>query len=580
MIQMQLVYHFTSTDDGITHYEASINAAYYLIRSGKMLEIVEERLGAYAAKVMSAIMYRGHAQISYLEAMAELRTKGVGKSSTNGGTFDWDENEGQNGDAPHSPSSEKTVTGDQSSDHTRLHTILKSLAGHGFINRVKDAHFHSIMDNTLDAERKARRDLETTEFKGKKLEVEVEIRMEKILKEQLNSDLTQDYPLGTKRPQVNGYSGGSRKRRRLDSSGGYSEDEDSEHEDDDEDQRPIDSNLVVRVNYEKLDVVLRNRRLVELAAQGTSPVTAQLYETLLRVIEYKTYRCREGGAEIPREGEEFETGTEPVTVQRLISEVDPDLDLSGSLGPSGNPPAGKKIKRPLENGVNGDHHDDDDDDDDENITTETTKSYDINQHLSLLALPPYRLVRRSNSSIPAWTVEFRRLARQLRHLEIERIVGIRFGRLALRVLRILLEKGKLDEKRLQEISLISQKDLRQVLAHMQESGFVDLQEIPKDSQRLPSKTVFLWFFDPDRVGRNLLHDTYKAMSCCLQRLRFERGRLKDFLDKTERIDVKGNEEQYLSEAELQVLQEWRDKEALMLGEVARLDDLVAVLRDF
>jgi len=179
-----------------------------------------------------------------------------------------------------------------------------------------------------------------------------------------------------------------------------------------------------------------------------------------------------------------------------------------------------------------------------------------------------------------WTVEYRHLARKLRHLELERIIETRYGDVALRVVRVLHAKGKLDEKRLQEISLLPPKDLRQVLASMQAGGFVDLQEVPRDAQRQPSRTIYLWFYDPDRVRRNVLQDTYKAMSRCLQRIKFERNRLKAFLEKAERSDVKGNEERFLSEAELKTLQQWKDKEAMLLGEVSRLDDLVAVLRDF
>lgn len=330
------------------------------------------------------------------------------------------------------------------------------------------------------------------------------------------------------------------------------------------------------MNYHKLDVALRNRRLVELALQGTTPATAEVYETLLRMIEYQTPYCRDG-VEIPREGEEGETNSVAITLQRLANEVDPRLDLKGSLGPRSNPQAAKNKnnKKPLTNGTNGIHHGANNDD------TETTRTYDIDQHLNILALPPYALsTRRSQGSIPSWYVEYRRLARQLRHLEIERIVGIRFGKLALRVIQILLLMGKLDEKRLQEVSLIAQKDLRQVLAQMQEHGFVDLQEIPRDAQRLPNRTVYLWYYDPDRVGRNLLHDLYKAMSRCLQRLRFERNRKKELIDKTERSDVRENEEMYLTEAEREEVQRWREKEALILGEISRLDDMVAVFRDF
>ena len=148
------------------------------------------------------------------------------------------------------------------------------------------------------------------------------------------------------------------------------------------------------------------------------------------------------------------------------------------------------------------------------------------------------------------------------------------------MIRVLQAKGKLDEKRLQEISLLPFKDLRQVLASMQAGGFVDLQEVPRDAQRQPSRTIYLWFHDADRICASVIEDIYKAMAGCLRRLKSERERLKEFLEKTERSDVKGNEERYLSEGELRSLSRWREKEALLLGEVSRLDDMVAVIRDY
>lgn len=232
----------------------------------------------------------------------------------------------------------------------------------------------------------------------------------------------------------------------------------------------------------------------------------------------------------------------------------------------------------MENGFTNHHHQAENDPDED---PEGTHTYNVDQHLSLLSQPPYILTsRRPISGLTTWTIEFRHLARKLRHIELERMVESRYGDVALRVIRVLHVKGKLDEKRLQEISLLPFKDLRQVLASMQAGGFVDLQEVPRDAQRQPSRTIYLWFYDPDRICDSLLEDTYKAMSRCLQRMRFERTRLKDFLDKAERSDVKGNEELYLSEPELVMLQQWKAKEALLLGEVARLDDMVAAFRDY
>lgn len=327
------------------------------------------------------------------------------------------------------------------------------------------------------------------------------------------------------------------------------------------------------MNYEKLDVALRNRRFLEFAERDAPPETAQIYDYLLRRIEYQTTKCRDI-VEIPREGEEGEQYSVSIPLSALAQDIDPYLDLTGSLGPTETSTNNRLGKRPLDDTVNGDDDGDDD-------GTNGSRTFEIDQHLCLLAQPPLNLTsKRLNGGIITWTVEFRHLARKLRHLELERIVEARYGDVALRVLRVLQAKGKLDEKRLQEISLLPFKDLRQVLASMQTGGFVDLQEVPRDAQRQPSRTIYLWFYDPDRIRNSILQDTYKSMSRCLQRLRFERGRLKDFLEKTERSDVKGNEELYLSEGELERLREWRAKESLLLGEVARLDDMVAVVRDY
>lgn len=324
-------------------------------------------------------------------------------------------------------------------------------------------------------------------------------------------------------------------------------------------------------------MALRNNRFVGLAEQDAPSATAQVYDCLLRRVEYITTCCRDAH-EIPREGEEGEQFSVPIELDKIVDDVDPSLDLSGSIGPS-NPSqlVNHRGKRSLENGTNGDY----DDEDARDASTGSSRAYQVNQHLSLLSQPPYNLASSVEvSRVIKWRVGFRGLARKLRHLELERLIESRYGDVALRVVRVLHAKGKLDEKRLQEISLLPFKDLRQTLASMQSGGFVDLQEVPRDAQRQPSKTIFLWYYDPDRVCSSILEDTYKAMSRTLQRIKFERELIKDFLEKTERSDVKGREEEYLTEGELERLRRWRNKEAQLLAMVSRLDDMVAVFRDF
>ncbi|KAE8375899.1 DNA-directed RNA polymerase III subunit rpc3 [Aspergillus bertholletiae] len=597
MIQQHLVYHYTSYDDGITYYEPNMQSAYYLIRSGKILEFIEHRLGKYAATVMSTIMFLGHAQVGYLETLPALKPSKSDVNSTSEECEGVQEAEENQGDEVHQETEEDEKTENRpnglNSDYAPaeqpalLHPTLKALAGHGYILRVRDAQFQSYADNTLDAERtiKSRPDIKA--LKGKKLEEAVAEGTLELLKERLDGDLTRGLmfngvPRGAKRRHTNGAHGAPNKKARIDyaavdeDEGGDGEEE-NEWSDDEfgEDTIPMESGITVRINYEKLDVALRNRRFLELAERDSSPVTAEVYECLLRRIEYQTAKCRDN-TEIPREGEEGEHYSVPVPLRAVVEDVDLLLDLAGSVGPMEvSQPINRRGKRPLEENANGAVHESN------GAQSDGNRTYEVDQHLCLLAQPPYSLTsKRMASGLITWTVEFRHLARKLRHLELERVIEARYGDVALRVVRVLHDKGKLDEKRLQEISLLPFKDLRQVLASMQTGGFVDLQEVPRDALRQPSKTIFLWFYDPDRVCNSVLEDTYKAMSRCLQRLRFERNRLKEFLEKTERSDVKGNEERYLSEAELTLLEQWRAKEALLLGEVARLDEMVAVMRDY
>lgn len=164
MIQQHLVFHYTSFDDGVTYYEANQQAAYYLVRSGKILEVIEDRLGEYAARVVSAIMYLGHAQVSDLEGMPEL-----GQTVSNG----------TNG-----------VDGTNGTGGTQLHPTLKALAAHGYIHRVRDAHFQSYTDTAIDAERVVQSRPEIKALKGKKLEETVIERTLDLVRERTDGDLS------------------------------------------------------------------------------------------------------------------------------------------------------------------------------------------------------------------------------------------------------------------------------------------------------------------------------------------------------------------------------------------------------
>ena len=92
--------------------------------------------------------------------------------------------------------------------------------------------------------------------------------------------------------------------------------------------------------------------------------------------------------------------------------------------------------------------------------------------------------------------------------------------------------------------------------------------------------MYLWFYDQQRCRQLLLTDTYKAMARILQRIKVERAKVQTVIDKAERTDVVGHEEQYLSKMERQALRDWSQTEEKLLIQLGRQDNLVATLRDF
>ena len=209
------------------------------------------------------------------------------------------------------------------------------------------------------------------------------------------------------------------------------------------------------------------------------------------------------------------------------------------------------------------------------------RTTDIKNHLLLLADYSPHFVRKCGSrSLGEWTVDFDELVNYMQETELDDIIFEAFGQLGCRIARILRQKGKLEEKQIQKFGLLKLKDVRTKLVEMQMSGIVDIQEVPKDSTRAAGRTIFLWYFDPERVKMIVLEHIYKTMSRCLQVLKAEKYDQREVLSQAERTDVIGLESEMLPAGQLERLDEIRDKEKKIFTQIGRLDALVAIFKDF
>lgn len=221
--------------------------------------------------------------------------------------------------------------------------------------------------------------------------------------------------------------------------------------------------------------------------------------------------------------------------------------------------------------VNGFHNDDD------------NPYLVIRSHLLLLTEgdPKLATIHRGTHRAPeSWSVDFQQMGKELRELLMFGIIKARYSLNALRLVNILREKGKFEQKPLQQSALLNTKTVHQLLSSLHTAGYVDIQEIPKDSTRAPNKTIYLWFFDANRCLTRMLEDAYSAMARTLKRVAVEKKRHENIIQKSERTDVAGNEDEMLSDREKKELAEWRDNHERLMAELGRLDDVVLCLRDF
>lgn len=255
MIQHHLIYHFTSLEDNNTYYEANPPAAYYLVRSGKILHLVEDRLGEYAARVMGAILFLGHASVSYLETLPELRS--LQPTAPNGVANGHDETAPQESEVHMDDRAVETngdyaQEGEQQQEETKpapLHSTLKALASHGYLKSLRDAHFQSPSDRILEAQRAVSTRPDIKALKGKRQQEAIENATESLLADRTNADLAEglmiDYiPRGIKRkfghssralkaesPLVNGINGNGVHEVNNEVQNDWSEDENDFDED-------------------------------------------------------------------------------------------------------------------------------------------------------------------------------------------------------------------------------------------------------------------------------------------------------------------------------------------------------------
>lgn len=136
------------------------------------------------------------------------------------------------------------------------------------------------------------------------------------------------------------------------------------------------------------------------------------------------------------------------------------------------------------------------------------------------------------------TVEFSNIAERIRKDLLRQVVEEKFGTAAIRIMNILREKGKLEEKHISKLALVSISETRDLCSRLFHASLLGLQEVPKTKDRDPAKTFFLWFVDEAKCRAWLLDHLYQSLARLGQRRNEELRKQMQLVRKVERSDVK------------------------------------------
>lgn len=399
--------------------------------------------------------------------------------------------------------------------------------------------------------------------------------------------------------------------------------------------------LLLRINYEKFTVTLRNDRLVELARERIGETTSRVYAEILRLMEHQIPRCQ-----LDPDIDDMEDLADgpSITTRQLSCEISDEINVAMGIGKTssnkindslfkkeisarrlkveegfddeahGTASSEDEESEPEDHDMNGngngavadatrvfDELGDDPFEDESNIKSlkraKVTFEDDIVQptaqeasenrllqlknHLMLLATDSCGFLRRCGSDGGGqWTVDYDYLIAHIRESEVNFMLLENFGQEGHRLVRMMRRLGKVDEKMLPNTALMGQKDIRTKLAEMQMAGMIEVQCIPRDSAHTVNRSIYLWFFDADRVTALVVTKIYKTMARCLQRLEIERRRASGILTLAARSDIQGDIEKALTPNQMNRLREFRSTEDKLVGQLARLDELVCIFRDY
>lgn len=359
------------------------------------------------------------------------------------------------------------------------------------------------------------------------------------------------------------------------------------------------SDITVTFNLGRYEKYLRTRALVEMANSRLGLITSAIYARCASLIEAKSPALKHRFLEIsglindPEELRAYISSVENALVDnkatvfniRDLTRILPNnLDLRNSiLTQNFLKPAkrvheddiqpNKKIKledgEAVPNGSVASH--------DEDYTENSGEAHSLTlvaEHMRLLTSGnvPF-LVEVAPGS---YTIPYLQLSKIIKQFHYSMLVKTTMGANALRVLNCVKSMKLADEKAISNAVLLKDRTVKSEIYKLVIMNILEIQEVPRSADRAASKTFYLFRHKELPLYKYLSFALAYSMADILTNIGQFKLEHKILLEKCEREDVKGHEEELLLESELKTLRGLQQREVDNLGRFNRIKWLQVV----
>ncbi|KAH8829625.1 hypothetical protein DL96DRAFT_1598899 [Flagelloscypha sp. PMI_526] len=301
----------------------------------------------------------------------------------------------------------------------------------------------------------------------------------------------------------------------------------------------VDDKVLFRVNYERFNIVIRNELIEKAARERFNDGAAMVLRNVIKSTE-----------------------SSQTSLMRIRSDATSVGKVAAALTDYDNLSSGLQLP-----------------------TRQASNTVSVKHYLQMLGSTDNRTAAGRASSFVSYEgskieVEFQIVCRRLRRRVIESFTREKYGQEGVRMLRLLYESGKLDEKQISKIVMLPAKDVRPLLLSMATDSLVSIQEVPKSADRNPTRTFYLWYVDQAKAFSVILGNLYKMLYNIISRRRAESEdpTLRAVIEKTQRTDV-SQDESLLTRLDQEILEKWREKQLKLMVLEMRVEETVFVVRD-